>query len=73
MWGSQWYVAKGGSVLWKSERGKGSLSYVANPYWQQVPGPQWDQIDWKQKSERERELHLPVAPQNPCPTDLTEL
>lgn len=27
-----------GIMLWKPERGKGSLSGVASPYWQ-VPGP----------------------------------
>lgn len=72
MLGSQQYAGKGGIVLWKPERGRG-VSTVASPYRQHVPGPQWDQIDWKQKSERERELHFPAAPEIPCPTDLTEL
>lgn len=40
--------------LWKPERGKGSIDLAASSYQQQVPGPQGDQIDWKEEWERER-------------------
>lgn len=40
-------------VLWKPESGKGNIKHVASSYQQQIPGPQGDQIDWKEECERE--------------------